>query len=185
MGASCERMDLMMDMLNGCQPDLSSDLVFLDRGRGGVSLPALRTVRAVFPHTALQSVVSSSRLSRSLPGRVEREQPSICEEGNWPSLMIGACLSEAGPARLLAQHRPQATPDQLVECEEGPRVGMLEASEPAPKRRVETGDHEGEASPPRPWRLFPNRLLELVQALLAHVTPTALEPVAEKLESVP
>src|ERR1700720_82105 len=31
----------------------------LDRGREGVTLPALRTVRAVFPHTALQLVVSS------------------------------------------------------------------------------------------------------------------------------
>jgi NAD(P)-dependent dehydrogenase (short-subunit alcohol dehydrogenase family) len=41
-----------------------------DRGREGLPLPALRTVRAVFPHTALQSVVSSSRLSRCLPGRV-------------------------------------------------------------------------------------------------------------------
>ena len=31
-----------------------------DRGREGVSLPALRTVRAVLPHTALQSMVSTS-----------------------------------------------------------------------------------------------------------------------------
>jgi hypothetical protein len=29
----------------------------LDRGRGGFRLPSLRTVRAVLPHTALQSVV--------------------------------------------------------------------------------------------------------------------------------
>jgi hypothetical protein len=41
-----------------------------DRGREGFPLPALRTVRAVFPHTALQSVVSSSGASRSLPGCV-------------------------------------------------------------------------------------------------------------------
>jgi hypothetical protein len=36
----------------------------LDRGREGVSLPSLRTVRAVLPHTALQSVRSSSGLAR-------------------------------------------------------------------------------------------------------------------------
>ena len=35
-----------------------------DRGRGGSPLPALRTVHAVLPHTALQSVVSSSGLAR-------------------------------------------------------------------------------------------------------------------------
>ncbi|MFZ2663734.1 hypothetical protein, partial [Rhodoferax sp.] len=35
----------------------------LDRGREGLSLPSLRTVRAVLPHTALQLVVSSSGLA--------------------------------------------------------------------------------------------------------------------------
>jgi hypothetical protein len=30
-------------------------------------------------------VVSSSRLSRCLPGRVKREHPGIREEGIWPS----------------------------------------------------------------------------------------------------
>jgi hypothetical protein len=33
-------------------------------GVGKVTLPALRTVRAVLPHTALQSLVSSSGVSR-------------------------------------------------------------------------------------------------------------------------
>jgi len=42
----------------------------VDRGREGFRLPALRTVRAVFPHTALQSVVSSSGMSLGLPGWV-------------------------------------------------------------------------------------------------------------------
>src|SRR3954454_5400582 len=46
-------------------------------------LPSLRTVRAVFPHTALQSVVSSSRLSRCLPDRVKSERPGI-REGAFP-----------------------------------------------------------------------------------------------------
>ena len=32
----------------------------IDRGREGSRLPSLRTVRAVFPHTALQSAVSTS-----------------------------------------------------------------------------------------------------------------------------
>ena len=35
-----------------------------DRGRDGFRHPSLRTVQAVFPHTALQSVVSSSGPSR-------------------------------------------------------------------------------------------------------------------------
>ena len=71
-----------------------------DRGREGFRLPSLRTVRAVFPHTALQSGVSSSRLSRRQPGRVKREQPGFREEGIWPALMIGAAcpmLDDASP----------------------------------------------------------------------------------------
>src|SRR5258708_23838572 len=69
----------------------------------GFALPALRTVRAVFPHTALQSVVSSSGVSRSPPGCVECEQPCLCEEGIGPALMVGPTASEAGALVLLAQ----------------------------------------------------------------------------------
>ena len=39
----------------------------IDRGREGFGLPSLRTVRAVFPHTALQSAVSASGISRCSP----------------------------------------------------------------------------------------------------------------------
>jgi len=52
----------------------------------GFALPALRTVRAVFPHTALQSVVSSSGVSRVQPGCVKSEQPGLGEEGDRPPL---------------------------------------------------------------------------------------------------
>jgi hypothetical protein len=48
----------------------SAAIARADRGREGFTLPALRTVRAVFPHTALQLVVSSSGVSRFGPGCV-------------------------------------------------------------------------------------------------------------------
>src|SRR5205814_1033382 len=51
-----------------------------NRGREGVTLPALRTVRAVFPHTALQSVVSSSGVSRGAPSPIQGERPGLREE---------------------------------------------------------------------------------------------------------
>ena len=64
----------------------------LDRGREGLPLPALRTVRAVFPHTALQSVVSSSGVSRYNSGckassliRAKTGQP-------WPVLICAAAF---------------------------------------------------------------------------------------------
>ena len=40
-----------------------------DRGREGFRLPSLRTVLAVFPHTALQLLVSTSGTSRSVSNR--------------------------------------------------------------------------------------------------------------------
>ncbi len=67
-------------------------------------LPALRTVHAVFPHTALQSVVSSSGVSRGVPGCICGEQPGICEEVIGPAFMVIEATSEAGPLVLLSQH---------------------------------------------------------------------------------
>ena len=46
-----------------------------DRGREEFPLPALRTVHAVLPHTALQSVVSSSGLARLHTGFMKGEEP--------------------------------------------------------------------------------------------------------------
>jgi hypothetical protein len=52
-----------------------------DRGREGFRLPSLRTVRAVLPHTALQSLVSASGVSRSGPDCALREPSKPCEGG--------------------------------------------------------------------------------------------------------
>ena len=50
-------------------------------------LPSLRTVRAVLPHTALQSVVSSSGLARS-QGCCHGEQSQVCEVHIWPTSLL-------------------------------------------------------------------------------------------------
>src|SRR5277367_6401745 len=60
-----------------------------DRGREGFctsppSEPYGRFSR-IFPHTALQSMVSSSGLSRFPPGRVQGEQLGGREEFVWPT----------------------------------------------------------------------------------------------------
>jgi len=51
-------------------------------------LPALRTVRAVLPHTALQSVVSSSGLARYNVSFIHGEKPTFSEESIWPLPVI-------------------------------------------------------------------------------------------------
>ena len=76
------------------------------------SLPSLRTVRAVLPHTALQSVVSTSWSARQDMGFRHGKQPKTSEKGIRPALMIGTTASEPGSFFLLAQYRPQP---QMVE----------------------------------------------------------------------
>ena len=57
-------------------------------GKTFSSPPALRTVHAVLPHTALQSVVSSSGLARLHTGFMKGEKPMCREECIWPALMV-------------------------------------------------------------------------------------------------
>ena len=74
-----------------------------DRGREGSRLPSLRTVRAVFPHTALQLRVSSPGSARCRSGFVQGEQPEFCEEGIRPALMDGLALVVVPQLVMLAQ----------------------------------------------------------------------------------
>ena len=54
-------------------------------GVGKVTLPALRTVLAVLPHPALQSVVLPSRgLADRVMGSLQAEQPMFGKVRIWP-----------------------------------------------------------------------------------------------------
>ena len=72
-----------------------------------MSLPSLRTVRAVLPHTALQSLVSSSGVSRLLEGCATGEQPSS-REGAFAICLLDA-VTGADTMRS-AQIEPSAHP---------------------------------------------------------------------------
>jgi hypothetical protein len=81
--------------------------------------------------------------------------------------------------------RAQPTPDRSVDGLEDVRVGMLEVAEPAAQGAIEIGDDALEAVAPIASRFLPDRVLELVQALLAHEPLASLEPVTEELEPLP
>src|ERR1700757_5431016 len=83
-------------------------------GVGKVTLPALRTVRAVLPHTALQLLVSSSGVSRGFPGCLQGEQPEVREEGVRPLHMIGPVSSHRRALVLLAQGCARAAAGEMV-----------------------------------------------------------------------
>ena len=76
-------------------------------------LPSLRTVRAVFPHTALQLVVSSSGLARSV-GCCHGEQSQICEVHVWPASVIFIAASHSRSLLLLSQYRAQPPTNESV-----------------------------------------------------------------------
>lgn len=62
-------------------------------------------------------------------------------------------------------------------------MGVLEVVEPASQNRVQTGNDLVKALASGPFRLGPDLVFELVQALLADVPPFALEAVAKEAEA--
>ncbi len=123
-------------------------------------------MRADFPHTALQLVVSSSGASRFLPGRVKREQPSVREESVGPAHVIGMTAAKAWTLFLLAQEGAQPSPHQSVQPFEDRVMGVLEVVEPAAQDRVQTGDDLFEAVAPGPFRLGPDLVPRLREGRL-------------------
>src|SRR5208337_1687947 len=155
-----------------------------DRGREGFRLPSLRTVRAVFPHTALQSVVSSSGLSRLPPGCFEGEQPRRGEESIGPTYSVLGGSAATGSFLLLAQHRSQPSAHEGVDVlEAGGRV--LEVAKPALERGIERRDRAGEALSARPFGLGPDPVPKAQNAFLSHEPVPGLEAIAEELEALP
>jgi len=92
-----------------------------------MALPALRTVRAVLPHTALQSLVSSSGVSGLRMGCCEGEQPVSREEGVGPALMVGLTSSNAGALLLLEQGGVRAPADEALVDHQAVPLSSLDA----------------------------------------------------------
>jgi len=110
--------------------------VTYDRGREGSPLPALRTVRAVLPHTALQSVVSSSGLTRQYVSFAHGEKPTFSEKGIWPQPVIFTSFARTWPLLMFAQDGSQATANKTVKGTERIMMSVLEVSKPAFDGRI-------------------------------------------------
>ncbi len=120
-----------------------------------------------------------------MPCRVKGEQPGIREESVGPAHLIGPAAAEAGPLLLHAQESAEPSPDQTIEPFKDGVMGMLEVVEPTSQNRVETADDPFKAVAPGPLGLLPDFILEPVQALLADMTPFALEAIAKKAKALP
>src|SRR5271170_3550158 len=147
-------------------------------------LPSLRTVQAIFPHTALQSMVSRSGLSRLPPGRVQGEQPGGREEFVWPAYPVILAVAATRSFLLLAQHRPKPSSRERVDVLET-RGRVLEVVVPPFEHRIERGDHAGEALSARPSRLRSDLIPQAQHALLPHEPASRLETISQELEPLP
>ena len=117
-----------------------------------------------------------------MPGRVKGEQPGIRDVGIGPALMIGTTVPACGPFVLLAQQGSQPSARALIELDDGISMSLLDVAKPASQRPVEIDDHGVEALTSRASGLVADRILELGQALLAHMPLPGLEPGTEDLE---
>jgi hypothetical protein len=142
-------------------------------------------VRAVLPHTALQSVVSSSGLARQLPGCMHGEQSLGREEFIGPALMIISTNSHARSLLMLSQHRPQPSPYKAVHPLKGVRMTMLEIVKPATKRRIQVGDDFRQTVSARALGPHPNAILQALVALFAYPAPPQLEMITQKVKALP
>ena len=86
---------------------------------------------AVLPHTALQSVVSSSGLARSCPGCIHDEQSQVCEVRIWPASVIVIASSHSGALFLLAQYLPEPPSDKSVNRLKRGSPRVFEIAKPA------------------------------------------------------
>jgi hypothetical protein len=92
-------------------------------------------VLAVFPHTALQSVVSSSGLARLHIGFMKGEKPLRREEGIRPALMVLQRASRASTLMPAPQDRPKSTMHKAVDGLKCRRPRVFEVAKPAAQTR--------------------------------------------------
>src|SRR5262249_46272558 len=91
------------------------------------------------------------------------------------------CFGTPFPMASLAQDASQPAAHKAVFPAECRTVAVLEVFKPAPQRPVHVGDDLGHAVPRGPLGLRPDRVSELLAALVPRPALASLEVVAEKV----
>ena len=113
-------------------------------------------------------------------GVLQTEEPLRDKVPIWPALMIGSSTSTFASGSL-SESTPQTHSDPAVYPFEDPRrTTVLEVHEPASKRPVDSVDDELHRVPRASFRLLAQRVLELLQALLARDSCIPLEEVSQE-----
>ncbi len=144
---------------------------------------SLRTVRAVFPHTALRSVVLPPRgLTSRCMGCNYGEQPLLGKEGIRPALMV---LAPAATTTLgtAAKDAAKPHPDPLVQRTKRGVMTVFEVHKPARKGPVDSRNDYRKAKAVGALRFAANGILQLLQAFGTGPTIAALKVVPKKVET--
>ena len=112
-------------------------------------------------------------------GGCQVEQPLLDKEFVRPAVMIQASTSTAATLAF-AEHAPQSASDPAIECGEGGPPRVLEVTEPATQRLIETGDNHRQARSVGAFRFRANRVFEFLQALLPREATMLHESVAQE-----
>jgi len=137
-------------------------------------------VQAVLPHTALQSVVSSSGLACPPIGFVESEKPLGSQERIRPALMILRGTTKARTFFPLPQERPESATDKTIDITKRRESRVFEVAKPPPQERIEFGNDLRQAPAARPTRVLADLVPPPLQTLGTHVPPSPSKSVAQQ-----
>jgi hypothetical protein len=153
---------------------------------------------AVLPNTALNLVASFiggirpshptllQRSRLSLPARPCEPRTALRPRGKrWSSACDRPSGSRGRDSFPACAGSAQPPPDQPIQPFEGRVMGVFEVVQPASQNRGQTGHAPFEAAAPGPLRLGPDLVLELVQAILADMTPFPRKAVAKEADPPP
>jgi hypothetical protein len=105
-----------------------------------LALPALRTVQAVRPHPALQSVRSASGWACPLIGFLKGAKPLRSQDSSRSALLVFRGPTNARPVVPLPQERPEAATDNAIDGTQCRASRMFDVPQPPPEERMEFGN---------------------------------------------
>jgi hypothetical protein len=117
-------------------------------------------------------------------GHLKADQPMIPKVLIGPAIMI---MSSTNPALMhsFAQNASRATPKPTVQADEGPGVAMFEACEPSPEGDIYCDNDRGQTMAVAAPGLVAQRILYLLQALLARPAGAGLKMISQEVEPNP
>ena len=132
-----------------CNYHVPKIIMMGNRGREGFRLPSLRTVQADLPHTALQSVVSSSGLARQGVGFGHGEKPPLSEEGIRPAAMVLQGMTQPPfQVVLTAEYGAQPASYKAIQDREDRTLRVFKVVEPALEHGIQLGNDTLQAAAP-------------------------------------